>query len=90
VIVAGRSYKDCVGEYQRRPEDDVETIFVKDGKLRGEAGVEEGEWLPAGGDTFFFKDDLGASTFSRDAQGRVTGYTYYRVDGQEIHVKKTK
>jgi hypothetical protein len=29
-------------------------------------------------------------TFSRDAQGHVTGYTYYRIGGQEIRVKKTK
>ena len=29
-------------------------------------------------------------TFVRDAQGRVTGYTYHRWDGQEIHAKKIK
>jgi hypothetical protein len=29
-------------------------------------------------------------TFARDAQGHVTGYTYHRWDGQEIHAKKTK
>ena len=27
-------------------------------------------------------------TFSRDAQGRVTGYTYSRFDGQEFHARK--
>jgi hypothetical protein len=28
--------------------------------------------------------------FVRDAQGHVTGYTYHRWDGQEIHAKKIK
>ena len=39
------------------------------------------EYLPAGGDTFFLKDnDLGTSTFTRDTQGHVTGYTYRGAD----------
>jgi hypothetical protein len=46
--------------------------------------------VPAGSDTFFVKSDLGSVTFSRDAQGLVTGYTYLRPDGQEIHAKKIK
>jgi hypothetical protein len=29
-------------------------------------------------------------TFSRDAQGHVTGYTYLGPDGQEVHAKKIK
>jgi hypothetical protein len=29
-------------------------------------------------------------TFVGDAQGDVTGYTYHRDDGQEIHAKKIK
>jgi hypothetical protein len=33
---------------------------------------------------------LGSFTFVRDAQGHVTGYTYQRWDGQEIHAKKIK
>jgi hypothetical protein len=59
-------------------------------KLWGQIGAEGGEWLPAGGDTFFYRDDLGTSTFSRDAQGRVTGFTSRSCGGQEIHVKKIK
>lgn len=51
---------------------------------------DEDEYLPLSSDTFFVKDDLGSVTFVRDAQGRVTGYTYHRFDGQEIHVKKIK
>jgi len=46
--------------------------------------------LPLSPDTFFVKDDLGSIQFVRDAEGHVTGYTYHRVDGQEIHVKKVK
>jgi ketosteroid isomerase-like protein len=88
VVVEGRSYNDYVGEYQSRPADEAETLSVKDGKLWGEIGAEGGEWLPAGGDTFFYRDDLGTSTFSRDAQGRVTGFTYRSCAGQEIHTKK--
>jgi ketosteroid isomerase-like protein len=89
-VVEGRSYTEYLGEYKSRPEDDVETVFVKDGKLWARMGTDQGEWLPAGGDIFFFKDDLGSSTFSRDDKGRVTGYTYRRSDGQEIYNTKIK
>jgi len=45
--------------------------------------------MPAGGDSFFLKEgDLATITFSRDALGRVIAYTYHRIDGQEIHIKK--
>jgi hypothetical protein len=41
--------------------------------------------------SFLLKEsDRATSTFSRDAQAQVTGYAYYRIDGQEIRVKKTK
>jgi ketosteroid isomerase-like protein len=89
-VVEGRSYTEYLGEYKSRPEDDVETVFVKDGKLWSRTGTDQGEWLHAGGDTFFFKDDLGSSTFSRDDKGRVTGYTYHRCDGQDIYNTKIK
>jgi ketosteroid isomerase-like protein len=84
-------YKDYVGQYEWRPGDDVETVYFKDGKLWTQTGGDVDEYLPAGDDTFFIREgDLGTSTFIRDTQGRVTGYTYHRVDGQEIHVKKIK
>ncbi len=51
---------------------------------------DEDEYLPLSSDTFFVKDDIGSVTFVRDAQGHVTGYTYHRWDGQEIHAKKIK
>ena len=51
---------------------------------------DEDEYLPLGGETFFIKNDLGSVTFVRDVQGHVTGYTYHRLDAQEIHVKKIK
>jgi hypothetical protein len=90
VVVDGRSYKDYVGQYQWRPGDDVETISVKDRKLWSQTGG-DGDWcLPAGGDTFFYREDLGSFTFSRDAQGGVTGYIHHRFDGQEIHAEKIK
>jgi hypothetical protein len=84
-------YKDFVGQYEWRPLDDVETISVKDGKLWSQSGKDEDkEYFPLSPETFFLKDDLSSMTFVRDAQGRVTGYTYHRWDGQEIHVKKIK
>jgi ketosteroid isomerase-like protein len=82
-------YKDYVGQYEWRPLV-VETISVKDGKLWSHFGQDEDEYLPLGSETFFVKSDLGSATFVRDAQGHITGYTYHRVDGQEIHVKKIK
>jgi hypothetical protein len=83
-------YKDFVGEYEWRPDGDLDVVSLKDGKLWSRFGKDEDEYLPLGSDTFFIKNDLGSVTFSRDPQGHVTGYTYHRVDGQEIHVKKIK
>jgi hypothetical protein len=91
VAVDTSVYKDYIGQYQWRPLDDVETITVKDGKLWSQVGKEaEQEYFPLGPETFFVKDDLGSFTFVRDAQGHVTGYTYHRWDGQDIHAKKIK
>jgi hypothetical protein len=91
VTVGPNTFKDYVGEYEARPKDDVETIFLKDGRLWSRVGEDVAEYLPAGGDNFFLKEgDLAGFTFSRDNQGHVTGYTYHRIDGQEIHVKKIK
>jgi hypothetical protein len=92
VAVDTSVYKDYVGQYQWRPLDDVDTIALKDGKLWSEFGKDkdEDEYLPLGPETFIVKSDLGSVTFVRDAQGHVTGYTYNRNDGQEIHVKKIK
>jgi ketosteroid isomerase-like protein len=91
VAVDTSVYKDYVGHYEPRPGDKGDTVFVKDGKLWSLTGKDADECLPAGGETFFFKEgDLGTVTFSRDAQGHVTGYTYHRVDGQEVHAKKIK
>lgn len=91
VAVDASSYRDYVGQYQWRPLDDVETVSLRDGKLLTYFGKEdEEEYLPLSSDTFFVKDDIGSTQFVRDAQGRVSGYTYHRSDGQEIHVKKIK
>jgi len=88
VAVDTSFYKDYVGNYQSRPLGRVETLSVKDGKLWTDFGDEE--YFPLGSETFFVKDDLGSVTFVRDAQGHVTGYTYHREDGQELHSKKIK
>jgi len=91
VAVDTSLYKDYVGQYEWRPLDQRETVSVKDGKLWTDfgEGMDE-QYFPLGSETFFVKDDLGSVTFVRDAQGHVTGYTYHRWDGQEIHVKKIK
>ncbi len=88
VAVDTSVYKDYVGKYQSRPLGRVETVSVKDGKLWTDFGDEE--YFPLGSETFFVKDDLGSVTIVRDAQGHVTGYTYHRADGQELHGKKIK
>jgi len=84
------SYKDYVGQYEWRPGGPVDSVSVKDGRLltRLNEESEDHEYLPLAPETFFVRDDLGSVTFVRDAQGHVSGYTYHRVDGQEIHVKK--
>ncbi|HLX83986.1 MAG TPA: DUF4440 domain-containing protein [Terriglobales bacterium] len=96
IVVDTSVYRDYAGVYEWRPGDDLETVSVKDGKLwsrignDSQIGIDEDVYLPLAADTFFVKSDLGTAVFARDLQGRVTGYTYHRVDGQEIHVRKIK
>jgi hypothetical protein len=92
VAVDTSVYKDYVGQYQWRPVADIETISLRDGKLwpRFSKDKLDDEYLPLSSDTFFVKDDIGSMQFVRDGQGHVTGYTYHRWDGQEIHVMKIK
>jgi ketosteroid isomerase-like protein len=92
VAVDTSVYKDYVGQYQWRPVADIETISLRDGKLwsRFSKDKEDDEYLPLSSDTFFVKDDIGSMQFVRDGQGHVTGYTYHRWDGQEIHVMRIK
>ena len=91
VAVDTTRYKDYVGQYEWRPNGDIETVDFKDGKLWSYLGKDVDEYLPAGTDSFFIREgDLATFTFSRDAQGQVTGYVYHRIDGQEIQVKKLK
>jgi len=90
VLTDTSAYKDYVGQYEWRPLGTVDIVSVKDGKLWSRFGMDEDEYLPLGSETFFVETDLGSVTFVRDTQGRVTGYTYHRWDGQEIHVKKIK
>ncbi|HSZ60157.1 MAG TPA: DUF4440 domain-containing protein [Terriglobales bacterium] len=89
VAVDANAYGDYIGEYEWRP-GNVETVVVKDGKLWSQT-ERTLEYLPAGLDTFFLKEgDLATFTFSRDTQGHVIGYTYHRIDGQEIYVRKIR
>jgi ketosteroid isomerase-like protein len=91
VAVDASVYKDYVGRYEWRPLEQTETVSLKDGKLWTDFGeAMDEEYFPLGTETFFVKNDLGSVTFVRDAQGHVTGYTYHRWDGQEIHAKKIK
>ena len=84
-------YKDYIGEYEWRP-GLVDQVSVKDGRLLTRMNNEskDTEYLPLSRETYFLKDDLGSVTFVRDAKGNVNGYTYHRLDGQQIHVKKIK
>ena len=90
VAVDTSVYKDYVGQYEDRPLSDLDIVSVKDGRLWSRVGKNEEEYLPLGADTFFVKSELGSVTFSRDAQGRVTGYAYNYADGQKVYNKKIK
>jgi hypothetical protein len=94
VAVDPSLYRDYVGEYEWHP-GITDTFFVKDGNLWSRLGQGEDadveEYLPAGSDSFFFKEsDPATITFSRDAQGHVTGYIFHRIDGQDIHIRKLR
>jgi hypothetical protein len=88
VTVDPSGYKDYVGRYEWRPRGEIDVVSEKDGKLWSELDGEKDEYLPLGSETFFVKNDLGNTIFSRDVQGHVAGYTYRRADGQEIHARK--
>jgi hypothetical protein len=90
VAVDTANYRDYADEYEWRPHGDVDIVSVKEGKLWSRFGEDEDEYLPLATKTFFVKSDIGSVTFVRDAQGHVSGYTYHRGDGQQIHVKKIK
>jgi hypothetical protein len=85
-----RNYEDYVGKYEWRPGGETDVISLKNGKLWSEFDGDEDEYLPIASDTFFIANDLGSVTFTRDGSGPVTGYTYDRVDGQEIQVRRVR
>ena len=87
VITDARNYKAYVGESAWRRGGETDIVSLKNGKLWSQLDGDEDEYLPLGSDTFFVANDLGNVTFNRDAGGRVTGYTYHRVDGQGTHVR---
>jgi hypothetical protein len=90
VTVDAKVFADYVGDYIWRQEM-IDVVSIKDGKLWSHLDGDVVEYLPAGNESFFIREgDLGTITFKRDTHGRVTGYTYHRVDGQEIDVKKIK
>jgi hypothetical protein len=84
------TYKDYVGTYEWRPRGETDVVSLKGDKLWSRLDGDEDEYLPLGSDSFFITNDLGSVTFTRDASGRVTGYTYHRVDGQQIHVQRIR
>lgn len=90
VVTDFRNYKDYVGTYEWRPHGETDVVSLKNGKLWSQLDGNEDEYLPLGSDTFFIADDLGSVTFRRDAGGSITGYTYHRVDGQEIYVRRVR
>jgi len=88
VSTEGRSFQEYVGQYKARPKDDVETFSIKDGRLWSQTG-NAGDWCEyAGGETFFYRSDIGQFTFSRDSKGHINGYTYRHSDGQETFSQK--
>ena len=89
-VTGSHNLKDYVGQYEWRRRGEVDVVTLRDGKLWSRFDNDEDEYLPLGSDTFFTRNDLGTVTFTRDPGGRVTGYTYHRVDGQQIDVKRIR
>ena len=90
VVSASPNLKEYVGQYEWRPGVETEIVSLNHGKLWSRLDNDEDEYLPLGSDTFFIRNDLGTVTFTRSPDGHVSGYTYRRVDGQEIGVKRIK
>ena len=92
VKIDSKILNDYVGQYDwpRHEVEEIDKYTVEDGRLISEWRGVKKECLPMAKDTFFARDDSGWWTFTRDGQGRVTGYVYSYPDGQEVVVKKIK
>jgi ketosteroid isomerase-like protein len=85
-----KTLKDYSGQYEHFHRGFMATYTVEGDHLFDEWKGDKIEAFPMAKDTFFEREDLGWVTFNRDAQGRVTGYTYHYADGQVAAGKKVK
>jgi len=83
------TYDDYVGDYEIAT-DNVDHVTRDGEKLMRESAKGKAEFLSLGQDRFFFRDDTGQVTFARDAEGKVSGYSYQRCDGQQIAARKIR
>jgi ketosteroid isomerase-like protein len=90
VKVDPKTFKDYAGEYEHFRAGFRVTYTVEGDHLIDEWKGDKIEAFPMGKDTFFEREDLGWTTFTRDRQGQVTGYLYHYSDGQIAAGRKIK
>ena len=83
-------YNDYIGIYQWKS-NMADTFFVKDGKLY-DAMTDSPPTLtfPVSDSEYMSKSDFGKVIFGRDANGKVSHYTYVLTNGQRMRVPKVK
>jgi hypothetical protein len=82
-------YAFYVGIYQVKA-GDLDTVFVKDGKLFDKDGG-DAEWVfPVGDNEYMTTGDLSRISFGKDTKGVVSYYTVTYPDGQQWECPKIK
>jgi hypothetical protein len=91
-----KDYRSYVGYYQYKP-GEVDTIFLKDGKLYDKSGSDAPQWnFPVNDNEYMTRNDVtGLSdltrlSFGKDSNGVVAYYTITNYDGQHWKCPKIK
>jgi hypothetical protein len=84
-----KEYASYVGIYQVKP-GDMDTVFVKDGKLFDKDGG-DAEWVfPVSDNEYMIDGDLSRISFWKDTKGVASYYTVTYPDGQQWKCPKIK
>jgi hypothetical protein len=83
-----KNYALYSGYYQYN-KNEIDTIFVKDGKLYDKSGNEN--WnFPVNDNAYMINGDLGRLSFGKDSNGNIAYYTITNPDGQKWKCPKIK
>jgi hypothetical protein len=84
-----KDYASYAGYYQSN-KGEIDTVFVKDGKLYDKSGGDGTLNFPVSDGEYMIKGDFGRLSFGKDSKGVVTYYTITDIDGQQWVCPKIK